>query len=85
MGRSTYIKGVTVRFGFDVSESRKFNCLLKQSNGHVSWDVSIQPLLEFMAWCFLYAPMKIYESTMTKKVMPEELLIAEEQAQAEQV
>ena len=29
--------------------------------------------------------MKIYESTMTKKVMPEELLIAEEQAQAEQV
>ena len=28
-GRRIYIKGVTVRFGFDVSESRKFDCLSK--------------------------------------------------------
>ena len=28
-GRHIYIKGVTVRFGFDVSESRKFNLSVK--------------------------------------------------------
>ena len=33
MGRGTYIKGVTVRFGFDVSESCKLNVSQKQSNG----------------------------------------------------
>lgn len=41
-------------------------------------------LLEFLAWCFLCAPMEIYESIKAKKVMPEELLVAEEQVEAEQ-
>lgn len=40
-------------------------------------------LLEFMAWCFLCAPMKIYESTMAKEMKSEELVIAEEQAETE--
>ena len=36
-------KGVTVRFGFDVLESRKFPTVSQeQSNGNVSWDVYIQ-------------------------------------------
>ena len=36
-------KGVTVRFGFDVLESRKFKLVCQeQSNGNVSWDVYIQ-------------------------------------------
>jgi hypothetical protein len=41
-------------------------------------------LLEFLAWCFLCAPMEIYESIMAKKVMPEDLPVAEEQVEAEQ-
>lgn len=41
-------------------------------------------LLEFLAWCFLCAPMEIYESIKAKKVMPEEILVAEEQVEAEQ-
>ena len=36
--RHIYIKGVTVRFGFDVSESRTFNTSCqKQSNQNASW------------------------------------------------
>ena len=41
-------------------------------------------LLEFLAWCFLCAPMEIYESIKAKKVMPEELSVAEEQDETEQ-
>ena len=41
-------------------------------------------LLDFLAWCFLCAPMEIYESIMAKKVMPEDLPVAEEQVEAEQ-
>lgn len=41
-------------------------------------------LLEFLAWCFLCAPMEIYESIKAKKVMPEELSVAEEHVEAEQ-
>lgn len=40
-------------------------------------------LLEFLAWCFLCGPMEIYEAVLAKKVMPEELPVAEEQAEAE--
>lgn len=37
-------------------------------------------LLEFLAWCFLCAPMEIYESILAKKVMSQDLPLAEEQA-----
>ena len=36
-------------------------------------------LLEFMVWCFLCAPMKIYESILANKAMDEKLIVAEEQ------
>lgn len=60
-------------------------------SGIFSQDVSIfyisfagfTVLLEFMAWLFLCAPMKIYESTMTPKQMSKELIIAEEQTESE--
>ena len=38
-------------------------------------------LLGFMAWCFLCAPMKIYESILANKVMDERLIVAEEQTE----
>ena len=45
-GRHIYIKGVTVRFGFDVSESRTFNTSCqKQSNQNASWVYYIHPSL----------------------------------------
>ena len=40
-------------------------------------------LLEFLAWCFLCAPMEIYESLSAKKVMHKGLSIAEEQTETE--
>ena len=44
--RHIYIKGVTVRFGFDVSESRTFNTSCqKQSNQNASWVYYIHPSL----------------------------------------
>jgi hypothetical protein len=40
------LKGVTVRFGFDALELRKFQTASqKQSNGNAPWDVYIQPAL----------------------------------------
>ena len=40
-------------------------------------------LLEFLAWCFLCAPMEVYESISAKKIMSEELPVAEEHAETE--
>lgn len=40
-------------------------------------------LMEFMAWLFLCAPIKIYESTMAKEAMSEEFVIAEAQTESE--
>ena len=40
-------------------------------------------LLEFLAWCFLCAPMEVYESLSAKKIMSEELPVAEEHAETE--
>lgn len=56
-------------------------------SGIFSHDVSIfyisfggfTVLLEFMAWLFLCAPMKIYESILANKAMDERLIVAEEQ------
>ena len=58
-------------------------------SGIFSQDVSIfytsfagfTVLLEFMAWCFLCAPMKIYESILANKAMDERLIVAEEQTE----
>ena len=36
-------------------------------------------LMEFMVWCFLCAPMKIYEPILANKAMDEKLIVAEEQ------
>jgi hypothetical protein len=40
-------------------------------------------LLGFMAWCFLCAPMKIYESILANKVMDEKFIIAKAQTESE--
>lgn len=40
-------------------------------------------LLEFMAWCFLCAPMKIYESILANKVMDEKFIVAKAQTESE--
>lgn len=56
-------------------------------SGIFSQDVSIfyisfagfTVLLEFMVWCFLCVPMKIYESILADKAMDEKLIVAEEQ------
>ena len=40
-------------------------------------------LLEFMAWCFLCAPINIYESILTNKVMDEEFIVAKAQTESE--
>ena len=46
VGAHIYIKGVTVRFGFDcVRTSQLQTVCQKQSNGNASWDVYIQPSL----------------------------------------
>lgn len=58
-------------------------------SGIFSHDVSIfyisfggfTVLLEFMAWLFLCAPMKIYESILANKAMDERLIVAEEQTE----
>lgn len=58
-------------------------------SGIFSQDVSIfyisfagfTVLMEFMAWLFLCAPIKIYESTMAKEAMSEELVFAKEQTE----
>lgn len=39
-------------------------------------------LMEFMAWLFLCAPIKIYESTMSEEAMSEELVFAKEQTES---
>ena len=41
-----YIKGVTVRFGFDVVRTSQLQTVCqKQSNGNAPWGVYIQPAL----------------------------------------
>ena len=40
-------------------------------------------LLEFMVWCFLCAPMKIYESILANKVMDEKFIVAKAQTGSE--
>lgn len=40
-------------------------------------------LLEFMAWCFLCAPMKIYESILANKTMDEKFIVAKAQTESE--
>ena len=40
-------------------------------------------LLEFMAWLFLCAPMKIYESILANKVMDEKFIVAKAQSESE--
>lgn len=40
-------------------------------------------LLEFMAWLFLCAPMKIYESILANKVMDEKFIVAKAQTESE--
>ena len=40
-------------------------------------------LLEFIVWCFLCAPIKIYESILTNKVMDEEFIVAKAQTESE--
>ena len=40
-------------------------------------------LMEFMAWCFLCAPMKIYESILANKVMDEKFIVAKAQTESE--
>lgn len=40
-------------------------------------------LLEFMVWCFLCAPMKIYESILANKVMDEKFIVAKAQTESE--
>ena len=60
-------------------------------SGIFSQDVSIfyisfagfTVLLEFMVWCFLCAPIKIYESILTNKVMDEEFIVAKAQTESE--
>ena len=44
---------------------------------------SFTVLMESMAWLFLCAPIKIYESILANKVMDEELVFVEEQAESE--
>ena len=40
-------------------------------------------LLEFMVWCFLCAPMKIYESILANKAMDEKFIVAKAQTESE--
>lgn len=60
-------------------------------SGIFSQDVSIfyisfggfTVLLELMAWLFLYAPMKIYESILANKVMDEKFIVAKARTESE--
>ena len=60
-------------------------------SGIFSQDVSIfyisfggfTVLLEFMAWLFLCAPMKIYESILANKAMDEKFIVAKAQTESE--
>lgn len=60
-------------------------------SGIFSHDVSIfnisfggfTVLLEFMAWLFLCAPMKIYESILANKVMDEKFIVAKARTESE--
>lgn len=60
-------------------------------SGIFSQDVSIfyisfagfTVLLEFMVWCFLRAPIKIYESILANKVMGERSIVAKAQTESE--
>lgn len=60
-------------------------------SGIFSQDVSIfyisfggfTVLLEFMAWLFLCAPMKIYESILANKVMDEKFIVAKARTESE--
>ena len=60
-------------------------------SGIFSQDVSIfyisfagfTVLMEFMVWCFLCAPIKIYESILTNKVMDEAFIVAKAQTESE--
>ena len=60
-------------------------------SGIFSQDVSIfyisfagfTVLLEFMVWCFLCAPIKIYESILANKVMGERFIVAKAQTESE--
>ena len=60
-------------------------------SGIFSQDVSIfyisfagfTMLLEFMVWCFLCAPMKIYESILANKAMDERFIVAKAQTESE--
>ena len=60
-------------------------------SGIFSQDVSIfyisfagfTVLMEFMVWCFLCAPIKIYESILTNQVMDEEFIVAKAQTESE--
>lgn len=60
-------------------------------SGIFSQDVSIfyisfagfTVLLEFMAWLFLCAPMKIYESILANKVMDEKFIVVKAQTESE--
>lgn len=60
-------------------------------SGIFSHDVSIfyisfggfTVLLEFMAWLFLCAPMKIYESILANKVMDEKFIVAKAQTESD--
>lgn len=60
-------------------------------SGIFSQDVSIfyisfagfTVLLEFMVWCFLCAPMKIYESILANKTMDEKFIVAKARTESE--
>lgn len=60
-------------------------------SGIFSQDVSIfcisfggfTVLLEFMVWCFLCAPMKIYESILANKAMDEKFIVAKARNESE--
>ena len=60
-------------------------------SGIFSQDVSIfyisfagfTVLMEFMVWCFLCAPIKIYESILPNTVMDEEFIVAKAQTESE--
>ena len=62
LGRHIYIKGVTVRFGFDLLELRKLSTVRqRQSNGNASWSVLYTVLIGFgRFFCSLSRVLFIY-------------------------
>ena len=62
LGRHIYIKGVTVRFGFDLLELRKLSTVRqRQSNGNASWGVLYTVLIGFgRFYCSLSRVLSIY-------------------------